>query len=873
MRDWEEQRELFPTRHRAVAPAQARPRIRPNFFARTARICTAYPLWIIALALFLIAATIPFAVLNAKPDFKIPIAISVDSATQGSNLRLAREFPETATLIVVRVSAAAAEPAQAAAKSLAVALEANKPNIAEAFIPGIGPFYDRFGIYYLSTSDIQARVQNAVQLNPLFQALAISPDLSGLSALIAQISAAVQNGRSPQGLGALFEQISETLQSQAAGKPTPLDWRKVAGLAVENTTKEWAVIVKPQPGRFTQARQAIETLVISAKTSQPGITTTVDVSDTATGEITSTDRQAVVYVAFVVLLVSLLLGFGLQHARSVILVATPVCISGIAGLLVASLVSTNIDRVTLAFVPASLFPISAFAICMAAALTRSRVKTASIVSFIMLAAQDMGPLVVTVGFIAIAMSGPWFLTSVPSLSLFALATLCSIIAGLVITCAVVPSLAAILPNRNFEQPAQPQSNDFVVGWRRLRPLLSILTISAGLFCIVFFSSLRFGGNTPVDVTKGVQFMAENEEQARALNDQLKAVPEVGVVRWLGTFLPADIPQKQQVLKQLSGALEVSGAGAESGPHVPAALLENIQSGLLTIANQAGADEALRAHANEFRRSLAVLANTSPSVEASTTEFENLVFSRFSDLPKQAEELANLAAPQVSDIDPKLRRLFVSDSGKWRLEALPKQILAPSLFIEALRKAGTRPIGPLVNAQAELSSLENSLPLPLVIGLVLSLAAALVYLRNIFHWLITIVAALLPIPIMAALAVTTGTVIEPLALPALIVAITSSIVMAILSIARKQHLQISLTAIFLPVALLFAILIPLQLLGITELQSFSRALTAFLTCVTLFNLVVVQQLCTWSVGGKKSRARLRKPRVAVQREEDLGNDTL
>jgi uncharacterized protein len=874
MRDWEEQRELFPTRRRVEKTAPARPRIRPNIFAKMARVCTMHPLVVAASVLFLIAAIVPFAVLNAKPDFKSPIAISVDRATQDANAGLDKEFPETATLIIVRISAEMAEPAKAAAKSLAAAFEADRSNISQAFIPGVGPFYDRFGIYYLSTPDIEARVNNARQLNPLFQALALSPDLSGLSALIAQISAAVQNGRSPQGLGNFFKQISETLQSQTAGKPTPLDWRKVAGLAIENTTREWAVIVKPQPGRLVQARKTIEALVASVQQSQQGIKAAADFPDTSADESkASTARQAVVGVAVVVLLTGILLGFGLQSLRSVILVTTPIFVGCVVGLLLASLTTTDIDRVILTFVPATLFSTSAFAICMASALTRPRLKTASVVSFNMLAGQDIGPLVLTVCCVAVAMSAPWFLVSVSSFTFFALITTCSIVAGLIATCTVVPSFAAILPNRSVEQPAQSRSTEFVAGWRRLRPLLSILMISACLFCIVFFSSLRFGGSAAPDVTKGVQFIAADEEQARKLNEQLAAIPEVGVVRWLGTFLPLDVAQKQKVLKTLSGALEVSRAGGEAGPHVPAALLDNIQIGLRTIADQAGTDEVLRANANELRRSLAILANTSSSVEAATIEFENLVFSRFNDLPKQAEELASLPNPQVSDIDPNLRKLFVSDNGKWRLEALPKRILAPAMFIESLKRAGVQPVGSLVNAQAKLKSLEDSLILPLLIGLALSLAAALLYLRNLFTWLITVVAALLPIPLMAALAVTTGTVIEPLALPALIIAITASIVMAILSISRKQHLQISLTAIFLPVALLFAILIPLQILGITELQSFSRALTAFLICVTLSNLVVVQQLCTWSAVAKKSRPRLRKQRVTAESEEYLGNDVL
>jgi uncharacterized protein len=872
MQDWEEQRELFPTRRKAAIKPPPRPRIRPNFFARLARASANHPVLVLVCAMFLFAGALSFAIANVKLDLQSPIGISVDETTRKANDLLALEFPQTATLIVVRVSAETAETAKAAAQSLAARLETDTANISNAFIPGIGTFYDSFGIYYLDVTDIGARVQRAVQLSPLFQALALSPDLSGLSALINQVATAVQNGRSPRGLENLFTQISTTVLSQAAGKPQPLDWRTVAGLTIENTNKNWVVIIEPKSKRLTQARKTVESLVGTILESEPDLKM---VSDFPPGSLTapsgSTARQIAVFLALAILLFSLTLIFGLQHLRPIVMVLAPIGFAVFSGLAAASIMTPSVDRVTMTFLPAILLPVSALACCMAAALTKPRSKAASAISFIMLAAQQMGPLMLTIATIATGICVSWFKVAAPSLSDVSIVMAGATLAGLASACFLLPSLAMMLPDRSDGLADQRREGSIGQRWVKVRPILAILVFSASLFCIVFFSSVRFGGNITTDVANGVQFIAANEQEASRLSSALKTIPEIGSVRWLGTFMPEAVSQKQKMLQDLSRALEFSGAAGATGPHDPAATLQEIQTGLRTIADGAGTDEGLRASAHELRRSLALLANTSTSIETAALALERLVFSGFNGLPDQAGELANLGAPQVSDFDLRLRKLFVSESGKWRVEVLPKRMISSGAFIEAARKSGAMPLGPIVTANAELSSLREMLTRPLVSGLIIALLASLVYLRNLFDWAIVIVATLMPLPVFAALAVTTDTFVEPLALPALIIAVTASLVLALLSVARKRRVEISLLTVFLPVILVSAIVVPLQLLQITEMQAFSRALISFLVCVIVFNLVVVQQLCTWSVGVKRSVLRLRQPGVTDKPEDKPGEN--
>src|SRR3990170_1457208 len=84
MQDWEEQRELFPTRLRSARRPPARPRLRPNIFARLARYGIARPAPILLIAAFLITVVATLAILGPRFDFNRPVEIPIDRATQSA---------------------------------------------------------------------------------------------------------------------------------------------------------------------------------------------------------------------------------------------------------------------------------------------------------------------------------------------------------------------------------------------------------------------------------------------------------------------------------------------------------------------------------------------------------------------------------------------------------------------------------------------------------------------------------------------------------------------------------------------------------------------------------------------------------------------
>ena len=357
MQDWEEQRELFPTRLRSARRPPARPRLRPNVFARLARYCVARSMAILLIAAFLMTAAATLAALGTRFDFDRPIAIPIDRATQAAQAAL----PGRISRRCLADGGAGFQPrtpilSQNAAQFIARRLQADKTNIGQVFIPGLGAFYDRFGFLYLPPDDISSRVERVKRLKPLFQAIAASPNLAGLSTLVNQVAEAVQKGRSPQGLESLFVQMSDTIKKQVSNKPAPLDWARVAGLRIEAKNKEWVVVVQPQAGRLQEARIAIEALTASVLKSRPALKITSDFPPEAKANTTgSSGRQIVVCLLLSLLLFLPLVIASLRNVYSIVLFLVPPIAAIAAAFALASFAAPVLDQTiaTLPFVGAS----------------------------------------------------------------------------------------------------------------------------------------------------------------------------------------------------------------------------------------------------------------------------------------------------------------------------------------------------------------------------------------------------------------------------------------------------------------------------------------------------------------------------------------
>jgi hypothetical protein len=588
----------------------------------------------------------------------------------------------------------------------------------------------------------------------------------------------------------------------------------------------------------------------------------------------------------VCLLLSLLLFLpvviaSLRNVYSIVLFLVPPFAAIAAAFAMASFAAPVLDQTSATLPFVVLLSVMGFSIAMAATL-RKPGKAGSGTALIMLAAQEMGPLLLALTGMACATWLLWAVMGFSSIARLSAIVVLSAFTGLAAALMLVPALASLISKPAGEPPAdfydQATAQNLRTIWHKLRPPLTFLLIAASLFCIVFFSSLNFSTSRlsgadgeASNASRGLQFTVEGEGAAAKLVADLQQIPEVGTVRWMGTFLPQQVEQKRKILQDLAGTIPGVSEGGAVGPQDLLENLRGIEVGLRVISDGAGTDDGLRASAHELRRSLAVLASTSEKPESTTAELERLLFSSFGELAKTADRLSRLTAPQLPDLDQNLRALYVTGGDRWRVEALPKRLISAVAFIDATKGVDAIPLGPLMTEQAELRSLASASKSALTFGFIFTLLITLAYLRNIVDWLIVVASSFLLLPLYAAFIVITATAISPATLPALIMTSLFGVTTALLLVTRKRQPKIAELTVLLPVAVIIATVLPIRLLHLQEFEAFTGALIMLLAVATVFNLTVVPQICAWTDRWRSSGPRLDKAGLAAQPREDFGDD--
>ena len=367
--------------------------------------------------------------------------------------------------------------------------------------------------------------------------------------------------------------------------------------------------------------------------------------------------------------------------------------------------------------------------------------------------------------------------------------------GLAATLMLVPALASLISKPEGEPPAdfydQATAQNMRAIWHKLRPPLDRaadggIALLHRVFLVPEFQHVTCSrsGVEASNASRGLQFTVEGEAAAAKLVEDLQQIPEVGTVRWMGTFLPQQVELKRKILQGLAGTIPGVNDGGAVGPYDLLENLRGMEVGLRVISDGAGTDEGLRASAHELRRSLAVLASTSKGPESTAAELERLLFSGFGELAKTADGLSRLTAPQLPDLDQNLRALYVTGGDRWRVEALPKRLISAKAFIDATKVVDAIPLGPLVTEQAELRALASASKSALAFGFIFTLLITLAYLRNILDWLIVVVSSFLLLPLYAVFIVTTATAISPATLPALVMTSLFGVTTALLLVTRK-----------------------------------------------------------------------------------------
>ncbi len=650
----------------------AKPRLKPNFFARAAQFGMNNAFSVILAALVL-------CVLMFLPIYAhFPATNRLDflgGGQAGKNWsRLQKDFPGIENLATLAVAHPDAAKLNQIREDVVAKLKGRGDLFQQVLAPGAGEYYKTYGVYYHKPAELDARVSYALSLKPLFEAVAAAPNSDSLATLVNEVAASIAQGRDPQGLDTLFTEAATSVKALMAGEERGVDWLNVAGLAMDDNAQAGMILVWPKPGNVEAANGLIDSVAQSLR-SDPAVTV---VLQKAPGEESlaakaGAQHRTLVVIGFSVLLILMVLFAMLGQLRLVFIVLAPPALAIMAA---ASAMAYAAPSEWLGFWPV-LVAAAAIGLVLGLRFTFACLEPMSQnrapETAIMLAAQKQGPGLV---WLALACALPWCTWAiagdarlVSTVATMGWATLVAVLATLI----VQPALFILLGGRLEWQAREwiGPLHDLLFDnslWRSSRGILMLLALPLVALALWFHPAPAQPMAMPDMSNAQVNLLVHTPDEARAAIAKLKSVPKAGAIRWLGAFLPTDVEAKQLVMSQLKDFFP------KIQPQQPSSLddlqqqMDTLSESLTNIAAAQGARPELKAAADDLRRSLALFSNTGTQKEL--LRFENRLFGGFNRLSGWAEEKARLDPPQLNNLDPALKSMFQAANGDLRIEVTP-----------------------------------------------------------------------------------------------------------------------------------------------------------------------------------------------------------
>ncbi|MGH7186718.1 MAG: hypothetical protein ACREIB_10640, partial [Pseudomonadota bacterium] len=245
------------------------------------------------------------------------------------------------------------------------------------------------------------------------------------------------------------------------------------------------------------------------------------------------------------------------------------------------------------------------------------------------------------------------------------------------------------------------------------------------------------------------------------------------------------------------------------------------------------------------------ANPDLPPPARVKALEAALFGGLGNLSRTAAQLAGLASPTVADLDQALRRRFISAEGSWRIEVLPKPGVRRLVFAGAMRRFSPGAAGEPVVALARSEIIHHEAALAMAIAFAAAAIAALLYLRDVWDWIIAVFPTLFAASLSAAVAAATGQIVLHSALAGLMPAMAACLSMSIMLVLWERQSResatardISIRAAVLPPLACLGIALPLMMSAHPAMAAVGNASALFLIAAMAVNLIVVPQACGW-----------------------------
>lgn len=695
-----------------------------SFLVRVVRASSRRAGWLLAGAVLLTAAAAYYTAGHLAVNTNTVGMLSPKLPFRELSLQFDKAFPILTDQVVIVIDGETAARADDAAMRLAHALSTQHQFIKSVYLPELGPFWERNGLLYLSTSELWNLSDRLAKAEPFFGTLAQDPSLRGLFAMLDRALGEKLTTSNAKLFGGILDDIGKAADAQLAGEPYRLSWRQELFGGMRGSSTRQFVLVRPHLN-YQELRPGARALAAIRHTAaQLGLDQAHGVRVRLTGSIAMSDQEMQVVTnsarlatSISLVLVGIVLVIGLRSPRVIVSVLLTLLmgLAWTAGFATFAIGELNLISVSFAVLFIGLGVDFGIQFCMRyrEELGRSGVQQVARTG----AASGVGK-ALTLAAVAAAVSFFSFVpTSYKGLAELGIIAGVSMFVALFANLTVLPALLKLLPAKPPKTPVTSVQTAVRTGGLMHRNRRTILGLAgaaaiASAFAIPHasfdFNPINLEDpNTPavqtfIDLMKDpdttpytIEILAPNLDAAQNKAQELDHLDVVDRAMTLASFVPEDEEQKLSIISQMSllqGTL--GGYGAARKPPTTTEQIAAFDTFVQKLkAGAAGAANPVLA-ASESRLAK-VLERLHAAPGWPQPALKDLQERLVSDLPQALQRLNTLLDPQhvtLANLPHDLRERWITPDGRARVEVVPHHDVRNN---EALRRFvhGVRAVAP------------------------------------------------------------------------------------------------------------------------------------------------------------------------------------
>ena len=664
---------------------------------RAVDFCTRHAWWVIVFAVVLAAASTVYAARHFAIKTDVTDLFPRDLPWTQRAVEYMRSFPQPDVLVVV--DAPTPELVEEATTKLAQALAARRDIIRAVHQPQSGEFFERNGLLYLPTGEVERLTAGLLQSAPLLQKLSADPSFRGsLNALGLGLTGVEFGQLALDDMTRPMTMAAATVSEALAGQPVSFSWHVLAnGKPAEPQELRRFIEVESvldfsalEPGRVATdaiAQTAQDLHLLGDSQARVRLTGLVPINDDAFATLKD---SAPLNAAVSIISVLVILWLALRSPRIILAVAISLIIALPVTAALGLMLVGALNLISVAFFVLFIGLGVDFGLQFCVRYRAERHDYGDLRAALRSAARKAGvPLA-----LAAAATTLGFASFVPT-AYRGLAELgqiagCGMVIAFLASITLLPALLKVL-----HPPGEPHPMGFaalapVDGFlQRHRMTIVATTILAVVFASPLLAFLRFDFNPlhlrnlnaesvatflelrkdPQTGANAIEIIAPDLGAADATAKRLSVLPEVAQTRTLGRLIPTDQEQKLALIRDASDALKTSINPAQASQ--PPTDQENIEA-LTSTANRlsAAAENAHGPGAEAARRLSALLLRLTKTEPAVRTAVERAVVDS---LRVSLDQLRQELEPEqvtADTIPADLKRDWITPDGRARVEVLP-----------------------------------------------------------------------------------------------------------------------------------------------------------------------------------------------------------